>query len=752
MTVLTVILAIIAAFIIILFISPIRIFLLTKPLMKWFGKQQPPLSSTEREALYAGGSWFEKEIFTGKPNWQKLAEMPKYNLTAEEQSFLDNEVVTLCEMLDDWKINHEIFDLSPEAWRYIKEKKFWGLVIAKKHGGLGFSAQLHSAVICKIASKSITAAINVMVPNSLGPAEFIHFYGSEEQKQKYLSKLACGEEIACFALTSNEAGSDASRISDRGEVCYGEFNGEKTLGIKLNFHKRYITLAPICTLIGLAFKLYDPQKLLGGEENLGITCALVPANLPGVKKGERHLPMNLYFMNGPLEGKDVFIPIDYVIGGRDNCGKGWRMLMECLSIGRGISLPSLATAATHLSLRTTSAYAQLRWQFKRPISDFEGIALPLGNIAGLSYLCEATRNFNALAVDQNSKPSLASAIAKYNLTEFGRVAVNHAMDIHGGRAVQMGPKNYLGALYQGVPICITVEGANILTRNLIIFGQGVVRSHPYLQQEIEAAEKNDAKKFDKLIWKHLRFAFRNAGRAHLNAIFPSRDLIKQLDRMSSALVFISEISLALLGAKLKVKESLSARLGDVLSNIYTASAALKYYQDQGKPQQQEAFFEWSVRYCLYNAQTALYDFLQNFPYPKLAKFLCWFIFPWGRSFKGPSDKLTLKLNDTILQNNAFRMQLTRACYISKNRADAAGFVEAVYTDWLAIKPLWKKCEKLCKNINSLSSEDVCIELDKLLEQHHLSPLETQQLKKFVMERYDALQVDAFNLMKNDVAV
>ncbi len=730
--------------------------IITQPLMNWFKRQQPPLSITEKEALYAGGSWFEKQIFTGEPDWSKLYNLPKSTLTAAEQHFLDNEVETLCAMLDDWQINHELHDLPEAAWDYLKKNKFWGLVLDKKHGGLGFSALAHSAVICKVASKCIAAAINIMVPNSLGPAEFLHYYGTEEQKQKYIPKLAVGEEVACFALTSNDAGSDASRISDSGIIGYREIDGEKVLGITLNFQKRYITLAPIATLIGLAFQLYDPERLIGDRDYVGITCALVPADLPGVTRGERHSPMNLAFMNGPIEGKNVFIPIDNVIGGRENCGKGWRMLMECLSLGRGISLPGLATAATQLSLRMSAAYAKLRWQFKRPISDFEGVSYNLGRLAGFSYLCEATRQFNALAVDQNAKPALASAIAKYHVTEIGRQAVNHAMDIHAGRGVQNGPRNYLHSLYEGIPICITVEGANILTRNLIIFGQGVVRCHPYLQDEIITAEKNDLKGFDRLLWKHLGFIFANAIKATIGAasirsrkIKSLRSAQKELDKLSSALTFVTECSLAILGAKLKLKENLSASLGDVLSHLYLASAVMKFYKDKGALRSDWPFAKWCIEYCLHQSETALFTVVENFPSRFGAGLLRCMVLPWGRRYRQPTYESTNSLIDAYYKDAELASRLTPAIYMATNINEPTGRIELAYQAWLEIEPLWQKCVKWDKSLNALSPSILEDRFTQWAAENKLTSSEAEKLQRFVAQRFDALMVDTFNFIEGN---
>ncbi|MEX0871449.1 MAG: acyl-CoA dehydrogenase, partial [Aquisalimonadaceae bacterium] len=523
-----------------------------------FRKVLPPMTQTEREALEAGDIWWEGELFRGRPDWRQLHGMQITRLSAEEQAFLDNQVETLCAMLDEDSIVRTHRDLPPEAWDYLKKERFFSMIIPRAHGGLQFSSLAQSTVVSKIATRSISAAVTVMVPNSLGPGELLMHYGTEEQKNHWLPRLARGEELPCFALTGPDVGSDAGAMPDYGVVCKGEHDGREVLGIRLNFSKRYITLAPVATVLGLAFKMYDPDHLLGEQEDIGITCALIPASHPGVEIGERHFPMGLAFMNGPLRGKDVFIPMDWIIGGAEQAGKGWRMLVECLSVGRAISLPALGTAAGKVSYRMTGAYARIRRQFKLPIGRFEGVQEAMGRIGGFAYMLEASRVLTASAGDMGVRPSVVSAIAKYHMTEMMRTSLNDAMDVHGGRGIMFGPRNYLGYGYQAIPVGITVEGANILTRNLMIFGQGAIRCHPYVFPEMEAARNNDLAAFDRLLFSHVGFSINRGVRALTHGLTaaafadspvdgPTGRYYRNLSRMSSALALVSDVAMGVLG-------------------------------------------------------------------------------------------------------------------------------------------------------------------------------------------------------------
>ncbi len=719
-----------------------------KPFLHWFRQQQPPISASERDVLEAGGVWMEKEFFSGCPDWQRIFTHQKRKLTDIEQSFLDNQVTTLCSMLSDWEIQ-QANNFPDSAWEYIKREKFWGMIIDKKYGGLGFSAIAHSAVVTKIASRSISGAVTVMVPNSLGPAEFISYFGSEEQKHYYLPRLAMGEEIGAFALTGPSVGSDAMSVPDTGVVCRGNYDGKEVLGIRLNFNKRYITLAPVATLFAIAFKLQDPEHLLG-ENAVGITVALVPRNTHGVEAGSRHQPLNQGFLNGPVRGKEVFIPVDFVVGGVKSCGKGWRMMMECLSVGRGISLPALATGAAQLSCRTSGAYAQLRRQFHRSIGQFEGVEIALAKIAGFTYLCDSTREFTAAAVDAGVHPSIASAITKYHLTELGRQSVMHAMDIHAGRGIQMGPRNYLACIYEGIPIAITVEGANILTRNLIIYGQGVLRCHPYLRDELIAAENpsdaNRNKPFDRLFLSHIGFLLNIVARTFIYGISGGRGIrikqntrtkkyLRQLTRMTYAFNVLTELTLAVVGAKFKFKEALSARLGDVMSHLYLASAVLHRYSANQEPLDEWPLVQWSLDYCLWKIQDAFDEILMNFPNCWLAGILRWLVFPWGRSYRSPNDQLSFSVAQLMQKSGNVRDKITQYCYIGDSQEDSVGRVEMAFKQWEKVKSLWGKMHA--------DSGAIMQDLKSAYENGKINENEYKELCKFAELYWDALQVDEF---------
>ncbi|HIF50667.1 MAG TPA: acyl-CoA dehydrogenase, partial [Thiotrichaceae bacterium] len=579
---------------------------LTKYIFNWFRSQVPSMSSTEQEALEAGGIGWEAELFSGHPDWEKLKQY-KPSLSDEEQTFLDGPVNQLCNMIDDWKITNQLHDLPKEVWDYIRQEKFFCMIIPKENGGLGFSAQGHSAVVVKLASRSITAAVTVMVPNSLGPGQLLLEYGTEEQKARYLPRLVSGEDIPCFALTAPEAGSDATGMVDNGVVCRQSFNGEDdVLGIKLNWSKRYITLGPVATLLGLAFKLYDPEHLLGDVEDIGITLALIPTDTEGVEIGRRHMPGANPFQNGPNWGKDVFIPVDWIIGGTEYAGKGWRMLVECLSEGRGISLPALSVSAAKLACHTTSAYARVRQQFRNPIAKFEGVEEVLARIVGKTYLMEASRQLTLSMLDQHVRPSVATAIVKYHLTEMMRDIINDAMDVHGGKGIMLGPTNYLMRIYQALPISITVEGANILTRNMIIFGQGAMRCHPCLMDEILAANEGEEglDKFDETLARHIVHIIGSGARAFVlgltNICIAKGGVNKRtMAHLSAALAFSTELVLTIVGGQLKRRERVSARLGDALSYLYLGTAAIAHFENNGRPDDEKLLLQWVISYNAY---------------------------------------------------------------------------------------------------------------------------------------------------------
>jgi acyl-CoA dehydrogenase len=617
--------------------------------------------------------------------------MPAPSLTKEEQAFLDGPVEELCRMADDWEICDTHRRLPDRIWDFIREHRFFGMIISEEYGGLGFSAQANSAVVMKLASRNLTTAITVMVPNSLGPGELLLHYGSDEQKSHYLPRLARGEDIPCFALTSPAAGSDAASMNDTGVVCRGEFQGESILGFRLTWNKRYITLAPVATLLGLAFKATDPEGLLGGEKDLGITCALIPTNTPGIEIGNRHMPVGAVFMNGPTRGKDVFIPLDWVIGGAERIGQGWRMLMQSLAAGRAISLPALGTSGGKMSALMSGAYARIRKQFNIPIGQFEGIEEPLARIGGRTYRMDAARRLTLVALDQGEKPGVLSAILKYQLTEENRRCVNDAMDIHGGKGIVTGPGNYLAHSYQALPISITVEGANILTRSLIIFGQGAIRAHPWLLKEMEAARDprpGARKKFDKAIFSHAGHIISNQVRAWMLGLSrgfatnapvrgPTAYYFRQLTRMSAAFSFTSDLVLLALGGKFKFRETLSGRLADVLIHIYMGSAVLKRFEDDGRPEADLPFVQWAMDDSLYTIQESLKGVLDNFPVPGIGRLVKWVIFPLGLPYSRPSDRIAKSIARILQTENESRDRLVDGVYLS-DQDDASGSVHTAF--------------------------------------------------------------------------
>ena len=686
---LAVLAAILAALCVVLGVAPLRRQIVSRPVLRWYRGQLPAMSQTEREAIDAGSVWWDGDLFSGRPDWNKLLAVPRPRLTAEEQAFLDNETEQLCAMVSDWETTQIWQDLPPQAWQFIKDKGFLGMIIPKRYGGREFSATAHSLVIQKLASRCGAAAVHVMVPNSLGPAELLLNYGTEEQKNHYLPRLAKGLEIPCFGLTNPHAGSDAAAIPDSGVVCKGVWEGKEILGMRLTWEKRYITLGPISTLLGLAFRLHDPDHLLGDREDIGITCALVPSHTPGVNIGRRHNPLNAVFQNGPNWGKDVFMPLDWIIGGQKMAGQGWRMLMECLAAGRSISLPSSSTGYSKLAARATGAYARVRSQFKTAIGKFEGIEEPLARIGANLYAMDAARAMTAGAVDLGEKPSVISAIVKYHLTERGRAVINDAMDILGGKGICLGPNNFMGRSYQQLPIAITVEGANILTRNLIVFGQGAIRCHPYVLKEMRAAQDGDLAAFDAAFFGHARHVVRNEARTFFTAITGSRFVrapagaapqlrgyYRQLTRISSALAYAADISMLVLGGALKRKERISARLGDALSMLYLASATLKRFEDEGRQEADLPLVHWSVQDALFRAGEALHAVLANYPSRLWGALLRVVIFPLGRHFAPPSDKLGHEVARLLIAPSATRDRLSAGIYLPKAESDPLGCLEA----------------------------------------------------------------------------
>lgn len=728
--------------------------IVTKRIFKGFKAVLPPISDTEREALEAGDVWWEGEMFRGKPDWQKLLSFDRTKLTDEEQSFLDNEVSELCDMLDEWKIVQEDMDLPQEVWDHMAKKRFFGMLIPKEHGGTGFSAYAQSCVVTKIATRSLTAAVTVMVPNSLGPGELLTHYGTKEQQKKWLKRLADGKEIPCFGLTGPEVGSDASKLPDTGIVCKGQWEGKEVLGMKLNFSKRYITLAPVATVVGLAFKLKDPDGLLGDpdKEDYGITCALIPADVKGVEIGRRHFPGSA-FMNGPIVGKDVFVPLDHIIGGPEMAGHGWRMLVECLSAGRGISLPALSTAAAQAAYRAVGPYSLIRRQFKVPIGKFEGVQEATGRIAGLAYRLEAMRILTASAVD-TCAPSVVTALSKYHMTEMMRQVVIDSMDVVSGRGVIMGPRNFLAPAYQAIPVAITVEGANILTRNLMIFGQGSIRCHPYVFPEMEAARNDDLNEFDSLLWSHVGFSINRGVRAFTFALTrsafagspvtgPMAKYYRRLTRMSSALAFTSDVTMGVLGGELKRKERLSARLGDVLSHLYMASAVLKYYYDEGEKEEDRLHAQWAVEHSLSECTKAFDEFFRNFPNRFVGLFLRAMVLPFGRSYEPPSDKLNGQIADMMMEKTDLRDRLTHLVYFKREKDDQYGLLELALDKLLEVNEYWGDFQKYVENegLHHLS-------LDQQLKQAAKEGLvpedKIQAMKEYDELRFEVISVDDFS--------
>lgn len=754
----TLLLLIAVALLILFGVPTVRRRFISKPAFTFFKRVLPPMSDTEREAIEAGDVWWDAELFSGRPDWDHLLATKAPEFTANEQSFIDNQLETLLDMLDDFNIVVHDRDLPEQVWAYLKQEGFFAMIIGKEYGGLDFSPAANSHIVARIATRSISAAVSVMVPNSLGPGELLTHYGTEEQKQRWLPALAKGEELPCFALTSPEAGSDAGGIPDVGIVCKGEFEGEEVLGIRVSWSKRYITLAPVATVLGLAFKLYDPEQLLGEKEDIGITCALIPTNHPGVVIGDRHFPLGQAFQNGTTYGDDVFIPLEWIIGGREYAGKGWRMLVECLSAGRGISLPALATATGHTSERMTGAYSFVRQQFGLSIGHFEGVQGAMGRIGGLNYSLESTRRLTVTALCEGYSPSVITAITKYHMTEMGRVVLNDALDIHAGKGIQMGPLNYLASAYMGVPISITVEGANILTRNLMIFGQGATRCHPYVLKEMAAAANSDEEQgldqFDGLLLKHIGFALSNTFAslwhgltgAHFARSPVSGEVVRyyqQLSRMSRAMALCADVAMLSLGGDLKRREMTSARLGDVLSHLYMASAVLKRYEDEGRMHSELPFVRYALDHHLYSIGQAFADLFKNYPKPIIGKALKLLVFPLGIRYAAPKDEDARAIAGSMMEPSTMRDRHTFLCYWKDSPTDTTGHMELAFQLMHALKPLYKRLHKAEKqgqlnaNLHGKAWVEAAVELG-LLTEH-----EAEQMYQCEILRQRAIAVDSF---------
>ncbi|WP_135384115.1 acyl-CoA dehydrogenase FadE [Vibrio tasmaniensis] len=693
-------------------IPTIRQTLISQKALSLFKKVLPAMSQTEKEALEAGTVWWEAELFKGKPEWKKLQNIADPKLSEAEQAFLDGPVNTVCEMVNDYQVTHELADLPPEVWQYLKDHKFFAMIIKKKYGGLEFSAYAQSLVLQKLTGVSSVLSSTVGVPNSLGPGELLQHYGTEDQRNHYLPRLAEGKEIPCFALTSPEAGSDAGSIPDYGVVCKGQWQGEEVLGMRLTWNKRYITLAPVATVLGLAFKLRDPEGLLGDKQDLGITCALIPTDLKGVEIGNRHFPLNVPFQNGPTQGDDIFVPIDFIIGGQKMAGQGWRMLVECLSVGRGITLPSNSTGGIKSAALATGAYARIRRQFKQPIGRMEGVEEPLARLAGNAYVMDAASNLTVAGIDLGEKPSVISAIVKYHCTHRGQRSIIDAMDIVGGKGICLGPSNFLARGYQGSPIAITVEGANILTRSMIIYGQGAIRCHPYVLNEMEAAysESSDAlDKFDSALAGHVSFTMSNLVRSlwfgltdgrGSDAPTPSNKTNKQtqryyqqLNRYSANLALLSDISMAVLGGSLKRRERLSARLGDILSQLYLGSATLKRFESEGSHAEDLPLVHWGMQDSLRQTEVAIDEFLANFPNPVIGRLLRVVLMPFGRIRRAPNDKLDSQVAHILQTPSETRSRIGRGQYLEATEYNPVGKIEKALEVILQAEPLF---DKVCK--------------------------------------------------------
>ncbi len=678
---------------------------ITRPIHHWAKGALPTLSPTEEEALNAGEVWWDAELFSGDPDWSKLRDVRAPQLSEEEQAFLDGPCRQLCDMVDEWKINTQTAGLSEEVWTFLRDNKFFGMIIPKSHGGLGFSAYAHSEVVRFISTRSLVAAITVMVPNSLGPGELLLQFGTKAQKDHWLPRLADGRELPAFGLTSEAAGSDAAAMEDTGVVCRGEWDGKEVLGLRLNWSKRYITLSPVCTVLGLAFKMIDPDRLLGDESDVGITCALVPTNLKGVETGRRHIPSGQMFENGPTTGTDVFIPLDHIIGGPDYAGRGWMMLMSALAAGRGISLPSLGSAATSMAAHTTGAYARIREQFGIPIAKFGGVQEGLARLAAGAYSLDAARRLTCAGLDEGHKLAVISGIMKASGTYRMRDAMNDAMDIHAGKAVIDGPRNYLSMFYNALPIGITVEGANILTRSLIIFGQGAIRAHPHLLSEMDALSKDDRAEsldaFDRAFWAHVGHTFRTMGRATGRAWTdgwsapaprgPAREIYRQMSRWSAAFALVSDFAFLTLGGDLKRREMLSARLGDVLSELYILSATVKRWEDEGALESDRPLLDYSAEMAFAKIGRSLDEVLANLP----ARWASWFLRPLiltGQRSRGPSDRLTEACADLISNAGSTRDRIKGACHdgCAKDGVESLNAAFAAVTD---CAPILKRLRK-----------------------------------------------------------
>lgn len=740
---------------------------LSRPLLGWVRGMLPTLSETEAEALKSGGVDWDGELFSGRPNWSLLLATPHAKLSEEEQAFIDGPVTELCELVDDWSITNELFDLPQEVWKFLSDQGFFGLVIPKEFGGRGFSQTAHSEIVTKLSTHSVSTAVTVMVPNSLGPGELLMEYGTEKQKAYYLPRLCNGKEIPCFALTSPVAGSDAGAIPDKGIVCMGDWQGEEVLGLKVTWNKRYITLAPVATIIGLAIKVYDPEAMLGEHENIGVTCVMVPHDLPGVNSGSRHLPMNTVFMNGPTWGENVFIPMDQVIGGQDMLGKGWTMLLESLSVGRSISLPAMAAGAGKVASLATGSYSCVREQFGRSINQFEGVQEALEPIAGYTYMMDAARLLTTSMLDRGVRPAVPSALLKYRNTDLMRVVVNHAMDVVAGRGVSTGPRNFMARAYQAVPIAITVEGANILTRSLMIFGQGAIRCHPFIVDEIAAAgmadEEQAVSKLDSVFFLHMGHTIRNTLRSVLLGLTGGllepvpqagelQRYYRQLSRFSAAYALLTDVCLLTIGGGLKARQRLSGHMADCLVQLYYASAVIKLWQEEGYPDAQRPLVEWCLQTCLHEIQEHMRSLIDNFPVRILRWPLRALVFPLGSAGRRkPDDELGATVAMSIVNDGPARDRIVRGAYCNENPQDSLGRVLNAYRLGNETRALRDKLHQEIRKKDPDDLDGIALLMghqrkelvDWAVDEQIVSEEEREPLLEALTALYDVIRVDAF---------
>ncbi len=756
-----VILAVIAAPILMLLtFRPLRRAVLSRPAMAGFRKIMPRMSATEQAAVEAGNVWWDAELFAGKPDWRRLLSTPAPSLTVEEQRFLDVETEHLCDLANDWETTSVWQDLSPEAWAYATDKGFLGMIVPKAYGGLGFSAYAHSQVIQKLSTRCSAAAVSVMVPNSLGPAELLLHYGTEDQKNHYLPRLARGQEIPCFALTNPYAGSDAASITDTGVVCKGMWNGEETLGFRISWRKRYITLAPVATVLGLAFRAIDPEGLLGDEAEPGITCVLIPRDHPGVNIGRRHWPLNAVFQNGPTSGDDVFVPMEMVIGGREQVGAGWRMLMECLAAGRAISLPSSNVGMSKLAVGMVGAYVAIRRQFNQPIGAFEGVQEALARMAGHLYATDAVRRLAAAALDQGEKPSVVSAIAKYHVTERARTVINDGMDVIGGKGVCMGPGNFLARAYQQIPVAITVEGANIMTRTLIIYGQGAIRCHPYVLTLMRTAGAGELKPFDAALFGYVGFLFRNMARAltfgltggvfigaPVDAAPQLRRYYRATTRLSTLLALASDLSMATVGGALKRKGALTGRLGDILSQLFILTSVLKRFEDEGRPAEDLPFVHWAAQDALARAGAAWRSLLANHPNRGAALFLKLVGTPFGLNTPEPNDRCAAAVAGLIQVHGSARDRLVAGSWTARVEVDPIAATIAAFDLYPQVESIERRLKDAirCGRITR-APQNLTLLADWAAEAQSKGLIDAQErelIGRFAVYADQAIQVDDF---------